>query len=682
MAVLTLEEQVLRLPKEERKQFLIDKIKYYRSGPEGCLAYIDEVIRYPNSAGGYSPLEMWPIQRRMVWELIDFLFDMDRQFYTILGSRQCAKTYSMNIIIDYLLTLYSNYPAVLLHADAGRASKNILEYKDIANNKCPIMRYDTKINRSMMIVYKNLSKFMGIPTQKSSKQADTGRSLTSNLLWVDEAAFIDLEKLESSVWPVTSQAFLQCRKNHIPFGIILTSSANGRLGIGKRFYEYWKMAEENLSDGIVSRGTISGFRLHYSMVPGKDEKWKKDLLSIMTERNFNQEYECVFYGGESTFFNDTTIKAIQDRSIKLTTDHIETSSVTNYVISTGSMYTINQYKPIESGSSYIVGIDVSKGSGMDSHVLQVLNFDTMEQIIEVKDSKTSQQEFAEVVHHVSKDIILANNGRLIIGIENNMGFALISELFKLDDMYKVLIYKDTLAEDYKAKKDTVKVEYGKCKYGIATTALTRPFIIDLIYRFVNNNVDLINSIYLLNEVESLELKDGKIQGAVHDDSVFALGMVLLIKNKGRISNIMSIFEACEDFWTNKNSNTPKAHATLVADELFEEANPLVGVDMRMGLSYAAGMRIPTGTVISGSGHTFSTESAYQISQMYNKQLQDNNSVLATGVIDKPKAVSKLGKHLTMKETYEDMPRSDVDYSKMDLEKRAASNWGKFVAFDD
>ena len=68
--------------------------------------------------------------------------------------------------------------------------------------------------------------------------------------------------------------------------------------------------------------------------------------------------------------------------------------------------------------------------------------------------------------------------------------------------------------------------------------------------------------------------------------------------------------------------------------------------------------------------------------MYNKQLQDNNSVLATGVIDKPKAVSKLGKHLTMKETYEDMPRSDVDYSKMDLEKRAASNWGKFVAFDD
>lgn len=41
-------------------------------------------------------------------------------------------------------------------------------------------------------------------------------------------------------------------------------------------------------------------------------------------------------------------------------------------------------------------------------------------------------------------------------------------------------------------------------------------------------------------------KDGRIEGVPHDDSVFALGHCLLLKFRGRIRNILSIFRSCED----------------------------------------------------------------------------------------------------------------------------------------
>lgn len=666
-------DKIKSLPKNERKDYLKERYKFYRSCPEGILAYVTENI-YFSSNGVCTPIHLWEIQKRLIYEISDFLFDKNREIYTLLGSRQCGKTYTMNLISDAMMTLFGNYNIVLLHADATRGGKNLLELKDIIANKDSIMKFKPKINRAMMYVAENNSKFIVIPTQKSSKSSDTGRSLTSAMLWVDEAAFIDLEKLEASLWPITSQAFLQCRKDSVPFGIIMSSSANGRIGVGKRFYEFWKMAESNSVDGIVSRGDVSGFRLHYSQIPDKDEKWVAQQRTKFSERKFNQEFDCVFYGGESTFFGDETIKAIQER-LQYISNHPSPYHDDVFISSMGTKFDIQNYGLIEKDNSYIIGIDVSKGAGMDYHVLEIFDYYTMKQIMEIKNNQGSSSEFKDLVHYVVKYLVLGNGGRCAVAIENNLGYSLIAELFKEDEMYRSLIYRDTISEDNKSKRDTGMVPYGECKYGIATTTLTRPMIIDELYRFTSNNIENFNSNYLLSEIESLEMKDGKIEGAVHDDSIFALGMLLLLKSKGRVANINSIFDACEDFWPAelKKNSMEKRKATIQIDDYDLPDQPLVPPDMGLALGMMAGMKLNTATVLNFQSN-FDAEKAHEISQFHKETLDQNMNLIKLG----KNKMSSLGDHESRSKMEEKMKSSDETYTSNEIEKRYEEDWGKYV----
>lgn len=681
-STIRLSDQLKGMPKDEAKEYLRERLKFYRSGPEGCLSYIEENICLPRGDGIWVPIDVWGIQKRLVWDMIDFLFDMDREVFVLLGSRQCGKTTTMNIICDYLITMFGNYSVTLLHADAVRGGNCLNECKNIINNKCAITRFNSKINRSMLLVLKNSSRYQVIPTQKSSKKGstDTGRSLTSKLLWLDEAAMIRLADLEASLWPITSQAFIACREFKIPFGIVMSSTANGRTGVGKRFYEFWKMAEENMGDdGISAKGPISGFRLHYSQIPGKDENWVKNQKLKSSERDFNQEYDCVFLGGQESFFGDDIIKNIQQRVEYLnSSDNLMKPDILRIVTSSGYICDAKLFKPIIANNSYIVGIDVSKGAGMDYHVAEVFDYNTLEQVIEIRDNKPTHTDFVDIVHYLIKNVILCNNGRCVIAIENNLGYSLITDLFKIDSMYKSLIYRDTIGADFKAGKTSELTKYSELKWGIATSVLTRPMILDNIYRFVAGDLNNIYSVQLLNEIESLEVKDGKIEGAVHDDMVFGLGMLLLLKDKGRISCINDILNSCEDFWiTGLNGgvidkNQPK-ESIVVSDGYDNVVSPMAGMSMSQGIAMMSMSRINTGTTLSVSGRVLSSEFSQDVSNLYSQE-QAMNQVMMS-LYDGSTNKAKMNEHEPLSKTFEKMDGPDKIGTD---EEEFKKNWGLFI----
>ena len=666
--ILPLTQQILNIPKNERKEFIKEKYNFYRSGPEGCLQYLQENIYYP-SGGNYKLIDFWDIQRKMILDIAEFLFDKKRELYVILGSRQCGKSYTMDIISDYLLVCFKGYNIVMLHADETRGKENLNNFKNILENKDPMAKLKSKTNRELKYSNSNNSQFIVIPTQKSSKTSDTGRSLTSNLLWIDEAAFVDLEKLESSVFPTTSQSFIQSRKDNMPFGIILSSSANGRKGIGKRFFEFWKQAEGNMtSDGMICKGTTSGFKLLYHNIPGKGDntEWIESQKHLLGERKFNQEFECVFLGGESTFFEDKTIQNIQKRTLELTKNKLPHYTCIPFISETsGEKFEINQYLPITSDNSYVVGIDVSKCTGNDYHVLEVFDYYTMEQVLEVKHNKAKNEDFGDLVDFVIRKIILKNYGKCILGIENNLGYSLISYLFTKDQIYKSIIYRDTIGPDNKKDKNANFLKpYNECMFGIATTTLTRPMIISELYSLVSSDVNIFNSLYMLNEIESLEMRDGFVEGAIHDDTVFALGMILLLKKKARVSIVNSIFDICKDFWDEEGKNkygiTDTSKMGITTDEEIPNAFPNEENIPFFG-------NVISGVSINNSSINMDELNAFRSNISEIKKHMNNLNI------------ANMGNYSTRKIDKKDkMKRSDEEYTVDEIESSYEENWANYI----
>ena len=127
----------------------------------------------------------------------------------------------------------------------------------------------------------------------TSTSGDAIRGYAINLLFIDEAAFIDnWDEFFTSVFPTISSG--------TESKIILVSTPNGL----NHFYKTWAHA-------ISGKNGYQYIQVDWTKVPGRDEKWKEQILSGMNFdiEKFNQEHCCVF---ETTYI---TVKNIHTNEI-------------------------------------------------------------------------------------------------------------------------------------------------------------------------------------------------------------------------------------------------------------------------------------------------------------------------------------------------------------------------------
>ena len=98
-----------------------------------------------------------------------------------------------------------------------------------------------------------------------------------NCVFLDEFAFVPpniAEGFFTSVYPVISSG--KSTK------MIIVSTPNGM----NLFYKMW-------TDSISNRSEYKNFSIHWSMVPGRDEKFKEQTIKNTSLRQWQQEFECV-----------------------------------------------------------------------------------------------------------------------------------------------------------------------------------------------------------------------------------------------------------------------------------------------------------------------------------------------------------------------------------------------------
>ncbi len=228
----------------------------------------------------------------------------------------------------------------LLHYAVFNDSVNI----GILANKAATAR---ELLGRLQTAYENLPKWMQqgiIAWNKGSLELENGskilaastsasavRGMSFNILFLDEFAFVPNHVADSffaSVYPTITSG-----KNT---KVIIVSTPHGM----NHFYRMWHDAERSKNEYVPTD-------VHWSEVPGRDDKWKSTTIANTSEAQFKVEFECEFLGSVNTLIAPSKLRTfVYDNPIQ------RSAGLDVYIIP-------------ENDHDYVMTVDVARGVGED-----------------------------------------------------------------------------------------------------------------------------------------------------------------------------------------------------------------------------------------------------------------------------------------------------------------------------
>jgi len=242
---------------------LVDEYKKCMDDP---MHFIQNYIKIVSLDEGLVPFEMYDFQKN----IIDSIHE--NRFTICKLPRQSGKTTTVvSDILHYII--FNNNMNVAILANKAATSRDILGRLQLAYENLPkwLQQGVLSWNKGSLEI-ENGSK---VTASSTSSSATRGSSF--NLIFLDEFAFVPTNVAEdffSSVYPTISSG--KSTK------LLIVSTPNGL----NMFYKLWSDAEEG-------RNLYKPIEVHWSQVPGRDQKWKEETIRNTSEEQFQREFECV-----------------------------------------------------------------------------------------------------------------------------------------------------------------------------------------------------------------------------------------------------------------------------------------------------------------------------------------------------------------------------------------------------
>ncbi len=248
------------------QEFTHDQIKEYIKCKEDPVYFAKNYIKIVTLDEGLMPFTPYHFQEELIQNFHEKRFNICKM------PRQTGKS--------------TTVVAFLLHYAVFNDSVNI----GILANKAATAR---ELLGRLQIAYENLPKWMqqgilswnrgslelenGSKILAASTSASAVRGMSFNILFLDEFAFVPNHIADSffaSVYPTITSG--QSTK------VIIVSTPHGM----NHFYRLWHDAERGKNE-------YNPTEVHWSEVPGRDEKWKIQTIKNTSESQFKIEFECV-----------------------------------------------------------------------------------------------------------------------------------------------------------------------------------------------------------------------------------------------------------------------------------------------------------------------------------------------------------------------------------------------------
>lgn len=405
--------------KDEIKKCILDPIYFIRNYVK--IISLDE---------GLILFDMHEYQEEMVNAF------HENRFSIVRIGRQSGKTTTS---VGYLLwlSIFTERYSIAITANKKALAVDILARYQLAYENLPMwLQQGVVFWNKGSIELENGSKILAASTAASSV-----RGGSFNLVFMDEFAHVHnnlAEEFFTSTYPVISSG--KTTK------IIIVSTPRGM----NLYYKMWM-------DAINKKSDYKAVDIHWSRVPGRDEKWKDDTIRNTSLRQFNQEFGCEFLGSTNTLIDGAklqTLVAIDpiDPDDNMFNGIALPSEMDIFIPPIKESFDDETKKQIDKDHIYAMTVDVSEGKNLDYAAFSIFDISTIpyKQVATYRNNQLHPMLFPDIIKHCAE---YYNNAQVLIEINNNPTVA--------DTLYQDLEYENVLKVYAGNKKAQQISESGK-----------------------------------------------------------------------------------------------------------------------------------------------------------------------------------------------------------------------------
>ena len=249
-----------------RHEWTQQQLEEYAKCARDPIYFIQNYVKIISLDKGLVPFELYDFQEEMVRTV------HSNRFVIAKLPRQSGKSTTVTAyILHYVLFNQSVNVAIL--ANKLSTARELLSRLKLAYEYLPkwLQQGVLEWNKGS-IQLENGSKVLASATSSSAV-----RGGSFNMIFLDEFAYVPqnvAEEFFSSVYPTISSG--QETK------VFIVSTPHGM----NLYYKLW-------TDATNNRNSYIPIDVHWSDVPGRDEKWKQETIANTSEEQFRTEFDCV-----------------------------------------------------------------------------------------------------------------------------------------------------------------------------------------------------------------------------------------------------------------------------------------------------------------------------------------------------------------------------------------------------
>jgi len=503
-----------------------DLVSEYMKCAEDPVYFTETYMKIISINEGLMNFKLYPYQKDMVKSF------KDNRYSIVTTARQAGKSTTTCAFILWYIIFHPEKTVALL-ANKGDTAREILGRIQLAYQHLPkwLQQGVLEWNKGSFVLENN-SRVIAAATSASAI-----RGYSINLLFIDEAAFIDTwDEFFTSVYPTISSGSES--------KIILVSTPNGL----NHFHATWANA---------MKGT-NGYHpilVNWQAVPGRDEKWKSDTIAGMNFdlEKFDQEYNCEFLGSSGTLISGWKLKELISQNPILQKDGL------------------TQFFAPEKDHVYMMVCDVSRGKGLDYSAFQLMDVSKMpyQQAAVYRNNAITPVDYADIIHRTAKAY---NNASVLVEV-NDIGEQ-VSHSLNYDFGYENVLFTENAGRS--GKRITTGFGGGSVDKGIRTTKIVKSVGCSILKLLIEQNQMIVNDVNTISELGTFSKKGTSYEAepGKHDDLVMCLVLFAWLsdqqyfKDYTNINTLMSLRDKTEEDM--EQDLAPFGFVDSGRDDFFEE----------------------------------------------------------------------------------------------------------------
>ena len=372
-------------------QFSANQIEEFMKCKNDPLYFTQKYVKIVSLDEGLVPFKPYKFQEKLIKRFHKNRFNICKM------PRQTGKS---TTVVSYLLhyAVFNDSVNIGILANKAATARELLGRLQTAYENLPKwMQQGVLVWNRGSLELENGSKILAASTSASAV-----RGMSFNILFLDEFAFVPNHIADSffaSVYPTITSG----KKTKV----IIVSTPHGM----NHFYRLWHDAERGKNEYAPTD-------VHWSEVPGRNAKWKKQTIANTSEQQFKIEFECEFLGSIDTLIAPSKLKSlVYENPIQQNAG-------------------LDVYIPPEKGHDYLMTVDVARGVGEDysAFVLTDITEFPHKVVAKYRNNEIKPMLFPNIIYEVARNY----NQSFILCEVNDIGDQ-IASILNFDMEYENLL---------------------------------------------------------------------------------------------------------------------------------------------------------------------------------------------------------------------------------------------------